>query len=162
MFKLHLTLKVTVDRPQKTIGILTKVFYTSGLKRLMSYGVDKLVIDGQTHAYIYTHTQVTTIPEGKNWPRGIGIILSSNICAYMCVLQGDTMCICVSVFSTHDEPMQSQGILVLASLRGNAELMQSSHIIITIGNHYRRFLCQVPSHIGHNSFVGILNAYGHR
>ena len=40
-------------------------FGDPSLKRLMSYRMDKLVIDGHTD----THTQATTIPEGQNWPR---------------------------------------------------------------------------------------------
>ena len=46
LFKFNLTLKVEVSSPQ-TIGILAKVFCTSGpnlVILVMSYGVDKLKI----------------------------------------------------------------------------------------------------------------------
>ena len=35
----------------------------------MSYRADKLVIDGHTYVETDTHTQATTIPEGKKLPR---------------------------------------------------------------------------------------------
>ena len=64
--------------PPKTIGILTKVFYTYGPNLvILAWTGDELSrgqasdyrthgrTDGQTHR----QTQATTIPEGRNWPR---------------------------------------------------------------------------------------------
>ena len=60
--------------PPKTIGILTKVFYTwskFGDPRLNGWWVIARTSWGLTHAHGHTHrqTQATTIPEGQNWPR---------------------------------------------------------------------------------------------
>ena len=66
----------------KTIGILTKVFYTFGPNLVISAWTDDELSRGQASAY-RTHrrtdgrtdghtdrqTQATTIPEGQNWPR---------------------------------------------------------------------------------------------
>ena len=56
----------------KTIGILTKVFYT-----YMTYGPNLVILawtcyelsHGQTWWRTDRQTQATTIPEGQNWPR---------------------------------------------------------------------------------------------
>ena len=68
--------------PLKTIGILTKVFYTcvSNLVILAWTGLDKQVIDTQTD----TQTQATTIPEGQNWPR-VNMLLNDNWWIIMCI-----------------------------------------------------------------------------
>ena len=58
----------------KTIGILTKVFYISGpnLVILAETG-DELsrgqARDWRTDGHTHRQTQATTIPEGQNWPR---------------------------------------------------------------------------------------------
>ena len=59
--------------PPKTIGILTKVFYTYGLNLVilawtgdeLSRGQTWWLMDGLTDGL----TQATTIPEGQYWPR---------------------------------------------------------------------------------------------
>ena len=66
----HLTLKVKVNHPPKTIGILTKVFYTSkfGDPSLNGWWVipgTNLVRDRLTDG----QTQATIIPAGQYWPR---------------------------------------------------------------------------------------------
>ena len=60
----------------KTIGILTKVFYTFAPNLvILAQTVDELSCgqthDWRTHGHTHTdtHTQATTIPEGQNWPR---------------------------------------------------------------------------------------------
>ena len=46
-------------------------FGDPSLERVLSYRVDKQVIDTHWHTYtpIHTQTQAMTIPEGQNWPR---------------------------------------------------------------------------------------------
>ena len=60
----------------KTIGILTKVFYTNGPNLVIlacnGWGViaqTNLVTDGRTDGRTDGQTQTTTIPGGQNWPR---------------------------------------------------------------------------------------------
>ena len=59
---------------RKTIGTLTKVFYTYGPNLVILAWTDDELSRGQASAY-RTHrrtdrqTQATTIPEGQNWPR---------------------------------------------------------------------------------------------
>ena len=55
-FEVKFDLKSQGQSPPKTIGILTKVFYTYG---------PNLVTDGLTDG----QTQATTVPEGQYWPR---------------------------------------------------------------------------------------------
>ena len=57
-----------------TIGILTKVFYISGLNLVILAETGDELSRGQTHDWrtdVHTgrQTQATTIPEGQNWPR---------------------------------------------------------------------------------------------
>ena len=64
--------------PPKTIGILTKVFYTYGPNLvILAWTGDELLrgqaSDYRTHGWTegrtHRQTQATTIPEGQNWPR---------------------------------------------------------------------------------------------
>ena len=72
--KLNLTLKVKVNHPPKTIGILTKVFYTYGANLVILAWTGVELSRGQASDYrtdgrTHRQTQATTIPEGQNWPR---------------------------------------------------------------------------------------------
>ena len=58
----------------KTIGILTKVFYISGLNLVILAWTGDELSHGQaggwhTRGHTHRQTQATTIPEGQNWPR---------------------------------------------------------------------------------------------
>ena len=69
-FQVKFDLEGQGQSPPKTIGILTKVFYTSKFGDLSLNGWwviarTNLVTDGQTDG----QTQATTIPEGQYWPR---------------------------------------------------------------------------------------------
>ena len=60
--------------PPKTIGILTKVFYTYGPNLvILAWTGDELsrgqASDYRRHSRTDTQTQATTIPEGQNWPQ---------------------------------------------------------------------------------------------
>ena len=60
--------------PQKTIGILTKVFCFSGPNLvILAWTVDELLLgqahDWRTHRRRQRQYPATTIPEGQNWPR---------------------------------------------------------------------------------------------
>ena len=60
--------------PPKTIGILTKVFYTYGPNLVILAWTDDELLRGQaggwrTRTDTHRQTQATTIPEGQNWPR---------------------------------------------------------------------------------------------
>ena len=66
--------------PPKTIGILTKVFYTFGPNLAILAWTGAELSRGQasdwrtdwhTHTDTHTQTQAMTIPEGQNWPRVI-------------------------------------------------------------------------------------------
>ena len=67
-------LEVQGQLPPKTIGILTKVFCSSGPNLvILAWTCDKLsrgqASDYRTHRRTHRQTQATTIPEGQNWPR---------------------------------------------------------------------------------------------
>ena len=72
-FEVKFDLEVQGQLPLKTIGILTKVFCSSGPNLvILAWTGDKLS-RGQASGYrTYRHTdrqtQPTTIPEGQNWP----------------------------------------------------------------------------------------------
>ena len=55
--------------PHKTLGILTKVFYTNfgvpSLKKLITYRTDKLIISGHTHTD-NENTHRPKLASGKN------------------------------------------------------------------------------------------------
>ena len=77
-FKVQFNLEGQGQWTPKTIGILIKVFCTSGPNLvIVAWAGDKLssgqTDDWRTHTHTYTHThrqtQATTIPEGHNWPR---------------------------------------------------------------------------------------------
>ena len=58
----------------KTIGILTKVFYTYGPNLVILAWTDDELSRGQaggwrTRTDTHRQTQAMTIPEGQNWPR---------------------------------------------------------------------------------------------
>ena len=60
--------------PPKTIGILTKVFFLHlwskfGYPSLNGWWVIAWTSSWLTHGRTHRQTQVTTIPEGQNWPR---------------------------------------------------------------------------------------------
>ena len=72
-FEVNFDLEGQGQSPPKTIGILTKVFYTYGPNFvILAWTGDELSrgqasdygTDGRTHR----QTQATTIPEGQNWP----------------------------------------------------------------------------------------------
>ena len=67
-FEVTFDLEGQGQSPHKTIGILTKVFYTYGpylvILRVVSYRADKLG-DGRMDG----GTQATTIPGDQYWPR---------------------------------------------------------------------------------------------
>ena len=82
-FEVKFDLEVQSQLPPKTIGILTKVFCSSGSNLvILAWTGDKLsrgqASDYRTHRRTHRQTQATTIPEGQNWPRvktfGIGAI----------------------------------------------------------------------------------------
>ena len=77
-FEVKFDLEGQGQSPPKTIGILTKVFYTHGpnLVILASTGdelsrgqVSDYRTHGRTDGRTHRQTQATTIPEGQNWPR---------------------------------------------------------------------------------------------
>ena len=77
-FEVKFDLEGQGQSPQKTIGILTKVFYTFGPNLLILARTGPELSRGQaidaqtdthTHGHIHTQTQAMTIPEGQNWPR---------------------------------------------------------------------------------------------
>ena len=73
-FEVKFDLEVQGQLPPKTIGILTKVFCSSGPNLvILAWTCDKLsrgqASDYCTHRRTHRQTQATTIPEGQNWPR---------------------------------------------------------------------------------------------
>ena len=73
-FEGEFDLEVQGQLPPKTIGILTKVFCSSGPNLvILAWMGDKLLhgqtSDHRTHRHTHRQTQATTIPEGQNWPR---------------------------------------------------------------------------------------------
>ena len=78
-FWVQFDLEIQGQPSQKTIGILTKVFYISGPNLvILAQTADELLRgqagDWRTDTRTHTHTQATTIPEGQNWPRVIKLI----------------------------------------------------------------------------------------
>ena len=69
-FEVKFDLEGQGQSARKTIGILTKVFYTFGSNLvILAWTSDKLS-RGQTHDWRpHGQTPATTIPEGQNWPR---------------------------------------------------------------------------------------------
>ena len=75
-FEVNFDLEVQGQLTPKTIGILTKVFSSSGPNLvILAWTGDKLscgqASDYRTHRRTHRQTQATTIPEGQNWPRVI-------------------------------------------------------------------------------------------
>ena len=73
-FSVKFDLEVQGQLPHKTIGILSKVFCSSGPNLvILAWTGDKLsrgqASDYRTHRRTHRQTQATTIPEGQNWPR---------------------------------------------------------------------------------------------
>ena len=73
-FEVKFDLEVQGQLTPKTIGILTKVFWSSGPNLvILAWSGDKLsrgqASDYRTHRRTHRQTQATTIPEGQNWPR---------------------------------------------------------------------------------------------
>ena len=73
-FEVKFDLEVQGQLTPKTIGILTKVFCSSGPNLvILAWTGDKLsrgqASDYRTHRRTHRQTQATTIPEGQNWPR---------------------------------------------------------------------------------------------
>ena len=73
-FKLNLTLQVRAIYPQ-IIGILIKVFYTSGPNLVILVWMSEEVSCTQTHGQtdgrtdMYRQAQAMTTPKGQKWPR---------------------------------------------------------------------------------------------
>ena len=84
-FEVEFDLEGQGQSPPKTIGILTKVFYTYGPNLVILAWTDDELLRGQaggwrTRTDTHTHTeQATTIPEGQNWPRVKRTIIHSII-----------------------------------------------------------------------------------
>ena len=73
-FEVKLDLEGQGQSPQKTIGILTKVFYIYGPNLVILAETGHELSRGQardwrTHGHTHRQTQATTIPEGQYWPR---------------------------------------------------------------------------------------------
>ena len=73
-FEVKFDLEGQGQSPPKTMGILTKVFYTYGQNLVILAWTDDELSRGQasdcrTHGRPHRQTQATTIPEGQNWPR---------------------------------------------------------------------------------------------
>ena len=77
-FEVKFDLEGQGQSPPKTIGILTKVFYTYGPNLvILAWTGDELSrgqasdyrTHGRTDGRTHRQTQATTIPEGQNWPR---------------------------------------------------------------------------------------------
>ena len=73
-FEVKFDLEGQGQSPQKTIGILTKVFYTFGPNlAILAWTGPELsrgqASDWRTDWHTHTQTQAMTIPEGQNWPR---------------------------------------------------------------------------------------------
>ena len=66
---LNLTLKITINHPKKTIGILTKVFNTYGPNLVILAWTGDELSRGQTWWRTDRQTQAMTIPGSQNWPR---------------------------------------------------------------------------------------------
>ena len=74
LFYVKFDLEVQGQLPPKTIGILTKVFCSSGPNLvILAWTGDKLsrgqASNYRTHRSTHRQTQPTTKPEGQNWPR---------------------------------------------------------------------------------------------
>ena len=72
-FEVEFDLEVQDQLTPKTIGILTKVFCSSGPNLvILAWKGDKLsrrqISDYSTNRRTHRQTQATTIPEGQNWP----------------------------------------------------------------------------------------------
>ena len=85
-FEVKFDLEVQGQLTLKTIGILTKVFCSSGPNLvILAWTGDKLsrgqASDYRTHRRTHRQTQATTIPEGQNWPR---VIKLNHNCACRC------------------------------------------------------------------------------
>ena len=73
-FEVKFDLEGQGQSPPKTIGILTKVFYTYGPNLVILVWTGDELSRGQASDYrtdgrTHIQTQATTIPEGQNWPR---------------------------------------------------------------------------------------------
>ena len=68
-FEVKFDLEGQGQSPPKTIGILTKVFYTYGPNLVILAWTGDELSRGQTWWRTDGRTQATTIPEGQYWPR---------------------------------------------------------------------------------------------
>ena len=68
-FEVKFDLEGQGQSPPKTIGILTKVFYTYGPNLVILAWTGDELSHGQTWWRTDGRTQATTIPEGQYWPR---------------------------------------------------------------------------------------------
>ena len=75
-FEVKFDLECQGQSPPKTIGILTKVFYTYGPNLVILAWTGDELSRGQTWWRTDGRTQATTIPEGQYWPqvKTIGIL----------------------------------------------------------------------------------------
>ena len=69
-FEVKFDLEGQGQSPPKTMGILTKVFYTFGSNLVILAWTSVKLSRGQAYDWRpHGQTQATTIPEGQNWPR---------------------------------------------------------------------------------------------
>ena len=83
-FEVKFDLEGQGQSPPKTIGILTKVFYTYGanLVILVWTGVElsrRQASDYRTDGRTHRQTQATTIPKGQNWSRVKMVLVSDTV-----------------------------------------------------------------------------------
>ena len=89
-FEVKFDLEGQGQSPPKTIGILTKVFYTYGPNLVILAWTGDELSRGQasyyrTHGRTHRQTQATIIPEGQKWPR-VKKTNTQHVNAYRAVL----------------------------------------------------------------------------
>ena len=89
-FEVKFDLEDQGQSPPKTIGILTKVFYTFGPNLVILAWTGDELSRGQasayrTHRHTDRQTQATTIPEGQNWPRVKITEWTHQMCNFECI-----------------------------------------------------------------------------
>ena len=103
-FEVKFDLEGQGQSPPKTIGILTKVFYTYGPNLvILAWTGDELSrgqasdyrTHGRTDERTHRQTQATTIPEGQNWPR----VMSTTWYTQIKPVASQTVCLFCLPFS---------------------------------------------------------------